>query len=173
MNTYKLTLIAVLAALAVVGRFTFQFLPNVQPVTTLIMISGFFLGPLSGILLAVLTTYLSNLFLGMGLWTVWQIVGWALIGLLSGLLGKYFRSVPLVLLVLFAVMAGYLYGLVVSLATYTVAGKFLPYYLLGLPFDTYHAVGNGVFMFMLFPLFSRIFRRYSEKLMPAKIPTSK
>ncbi|SDL65189.1 ECF transporter S component [Sediminibacillus halophilus] len=173
MSTYKLTLIAVLAALAVVGRYTFQFLPNVQPVTALIIICGFFLGPVSGVLLAGLTTYLSNLFLGMGLWTIWQIIGWALIGWMSGLIGKYWRAVPLAVMVVFAVFCGYLYGLVVSLATFSVAGNFLSYYLLGLPFDTYHAVGNGIFMTILFPVFSRIFAKYFRNSGYGKIPASK
>ncbi|WP_077621691.1 ECF transporter S component [Sediminibacillus massiliensis] len=163
MNIYKLTLVSILAALAVVGRFAFQFLPNIQPVTTLIIISGFFLGPVAGILLAVLSTYLSNLFLGMGIWTVWQIIGWAFIGFLSGMIGKYFKNIPVILLSLFSIFSGYLYGLIISLTSFTVSGKFLPYYLAGLPFDTYHAVGNGIFTFLLFPLFSKVFQRYQNK----------
>ena len=163
MSTYKITLLAVLAALAVVGRLFFQYLPNVQPVTSLIIICGVFLGPSAGILLAVLTTYLSNLFLGMGYWAVWQVAAWALIGLLSGLLGKCRKeagNIPVFIMTGFAVLAGYFYGFVVSLATYTIAGDFWPYYLAGLLFDTYHAVGNGLFMLVLFPVFARLFSKF-------------
>ncbi|MRH42361.1 ECF transporter S component [Aquibacillus halophilus] len=163
MNTYKITLIALLAALAVVGRFMFQFIPNVQPVTTLIIISGFFLGPASAIILAVLVTYLSNLFLGMGIWTIWQIVAWAAIGLLSGWIGKTNLKQPIFLLVAFGIFCGYFYGFIVSLATFTVAGKFLPYYIAGLPFDTYHAVGNALFMIVLYPVLTRVFTNYNKQ----------
>lgn len=160
MNTYKLTLIALLASLAVVGRLTFQFLPNVQPVTTLIILCGFFLGPSAGVLIAVLSTYISNLFLGMGFWTIWQIAAWSVIGLISGWMGKWRKKIPLFGIVFYAVVAGYFYGLLLSLATYTAAGEFLPYYLAGLLMDTYHAVGNGIFMFLLFPIFSRLFSKF-------------
>ncbi|MDL4840763.1 ECF transporter S component [Aquibacillus rhizosphaerae] len=163
MNTYKLTLIAVLASLAVVGRFAFNFLPNVQPVSTIIIICGFFLGPFAAIVLAILTTYLSNLILGMGIWTIWQIVAWALIGGLGGCIGLLSLKRPLYPLIVFAVFSGYLYGFIVSLATFTVSGKFIPYYLAGLPFDTYHAIGNGLFMFVLFPILSKIFNRYKKQ----------
>lgn len=163
MSTYKLTLIAVLSALAVVGRYAFQFVPNVQPVTTIIIISAFFLGPVSGVLLAVLTTYLSNMVMGMGLWTLWQIVAWSIIGVCSGVLGNILKKNALPGLVIFSLLAGYFYGVVMSLANYMVAGKFLSYYLLGLPFDTYHAVGNAIFMVLLFPVLSRIFNRYQKQ----------
>lgn len=163
MNTYRLTLIALLAALAVVGRYAFQFIPNIQPVTTIIIISAFFLGPVSGIILAFLTTYLSNLVMGMGLWTVWQISAWSIIGLISGMLGRIFQKNPLPVLIMFSIFAGYFFGFVMSLANYMIAGKFLSYYLLGLPFDTYHAIGNVVFMVILFPVLSKIFTQYQEK----------
>ncbi|QDP40500.1 ECF transporter S component [Radiobacillus deserti] len=160
MNTYRITVISILAALAVVGRFAFQFLPNVQPVTTIIIICGLFLGPVSAIILAILTTYMSNLLLGMGIWTIWQVIIWGFIGLCSGWLGKWKRNLPFGLLVAYAVLIGYLYGFVISLATYTVAGSFWPYYFSGLLFDTYHAVGNAFFMIVLYPVLSKILEKY-------------
>ncbi|WP_138416888.1 ECF transporter S component [Aquibacillus sediminis] len=162
MNTYKLTLIAVLASLAVVGRLFFQFVPNVQPVTSIIIICGFYLGPVSGIMLAFLSTYLSNLILGMGIWVVWQLVGWTLIGCISGWIGRFSFTYPLHLLILFGICSGYMYGFIVSLANYSIAGKFWPYYLAGLPYDTYHAIGNGVFIAILFPVITKIFHRYRQ-----------
>lgn len=163
MSTYKLTLIAILAALAVTGRYAFQFIPNVQPVTTIIIISAFFLGPGAGVILAVLTAYLSNLVMGMGLWTVWQISAWAVLGIASGLMGKYLRGRKMPWLVFFSFFAGYFYGFVLSMANYMVAGNFLSYYLVGLPFDTYHAIGNVFFMLILYPVLERVFHRYTSK----------
>ncbi|GAA0599647.1 hypothetical protein GCM10009001_14950 [Virgibacillus siamensis] len=163
MNTYKLTLLAVLAALAVVGRSVFAFLPNVQPVTSLIIICGLLLGPFAAILLAILTTFLSNMLLGMGIWTVWQIVSWGLIGLLSGLLGKYPKKIPFWIIVVFSIFSGFLYGFVISLMTYSIAGEFWPYYLAGLPFSVNHAVGNAMFMIVFYPIISHLFKTYSNK----------
>lgn len=163
MNTYRITLLALLAALAVVGRYVFAFLPNVQPVTSLIIICGLLLGPLAAILLAILTTFLSNMLLGMGVWTVWQIVSWGLIGLLSGVLGKYPRKIPIWVIVIFSIFSGFLYGFVISLMTYSIAGDFWPYYLAGLPFSINHAVGNAIFIIVFYPIVSHLFKSYSNK----------
>lgn len=161
MNTYKLTLLAFLATLGVVGRNLFAFLPNVQPVTSLIIICGLILGPGSAILLAVLITFLSNMTLGMGIWAIWQIISWGIIGLISGLLGKYFNKIPLYIIVIFSIISGYLYGFIISLTTYQVTGKFLPYYLAGLPFDTNHAISNAVFTVLLYPIIRFHFKKYA------------
>lgn len=162
MNTYKLTLLAILAALGVAGRTLFVFLPNVQPVTAIIIVCGILLGPSSAIILAILITFLSNVFLGMGIWTVWQIVSWGIIGLLSGIIGKLIRNVPLYVIILFGAFSGYLYGFIISLTTYQVAGKFWPYYIAGLPFDTYHAIGNVIFLLVLYPTIAFLMRKYAN-----------
>ncbi|ALX47983.1 ECF transporter S component [Lentibacillus amyloliquefaciens] len=162
MNTYKLTLLALLAALAVVGRSLFVFLPNVQPVTSLVIICGLLLGPVAAAILGLLTTFLSNMLLGMGIWTIWQVIAWVLIGVLSGLIGKCFKKIPVYAIVLFAVFSGYLYGFIISLTTYSIAGKFWPYYLTGLPFDTNHALGNAVFIILLYPIISHFFIKYAN-----------
>lgn len=162
MNTYKLTLIAILATLGVVGRSLFVFLPNVQPVTAIIIVAGLTMGPGAALILAVLITFLSNMMLGMGIWTVWQIISWGLIGLVSGVLGKYVKQIPMYLLVIYGIFCGYFYGFTISLTTYQVTGKFWPYYIMGLPFDTYHAVGNAVFIVLLYPIFSYLVKKYAK-----------
>lgn len=162
MNTYKLTLIALLAALAVAGRLALAALPNFQPVTAVIIIGGLFLGPISAVILALLVTFLSNMLLGMGIWTIWQIVAWSIIGILSGLLGKFRGHTPLYVVVIFSVFCGYFYGFIISLTTYQVSGHFWPYYLLGLSFDTNHAFGNAVFVLLLYPIISRFFKKYAQ-----------
>lgn len=162
MNTYKLTLLAIFAALAVVGRAVLVFIPNFQPVTAIIIICGILLGPTAAVILSLVVTFLSNMMLGMGIWTVWQIVSWAIIGIISGLIGKYVKNIRTFYLVLFGVFSGYLYGLIISLTTYQVTGKFWPYYIVGLPFDTYHAIGNGVFILLLYPFIKYLLKKYAN-----------
>ncbi|WP_407268734.1 ECF transporter S component [Radiobacillus sp. PE A8.2] len=162
MNVYKLTVIALLSAVAVVGRIAFKDLPGFQPVTSLIIICGYFLGPIAAAILAVLTTFLSNMTLGLGIWTLAQIVAWACIGVTSGLIGKVHWKKPLIVLTIFAVLSGYVFGLFMSIPNYLIAGKFFPYYLVGIPHDTNHAIGNGIFMVVLFPVLSRILIKYQK-----------
>lgn len=160
MNVYRITLISIFATLSVIGRYAFAFLPNVQPVTSIIIISGFFLGPISAILLAIVVTFLSNMLLGMGIWTIWQIVAWGIIGFISGLIGKFCKKIPIYVVLFYAIFSGYFYGFIVSLTTYQVTGSFWPYYILGLPMDTYHAIGNGFFILFLYPLVSFLMKKY-------------
>ncbi|MGM0522733.1 MAG: ECF transporter S component [Bacillota bacterium] len=164
LSTYRLTLIAVLAAMATVGRFFLQHIPNVQPVTAIIILSAFFLGPFSGFLLALLTTYLTNLALGMGIWTLWQILAWSFIGVLAGILGKFVRRRAIVSLTVLGFLSGFLYGFFFALINYIVSGKFLAYYLVGLPFDFYHALSNVLFIYLLYRPFSRLFAREWTRL---------
>ncbi|GLO66471.1 MULTISPECIES: ECF transporter S component [Oceanobacillus] len=168
MNTYKLTLLAILSALAVGGRYAFQFLPNVQPVTAIIIVCGVLLGPLSSIIVGLLTTFLSNMLLGMGIWTIWQMISWCMIGLISGLIGKYVTKIPLWFIVTFGIFSGYLYGFVISLTTYQVTGYFIPYYIAGLPFDTAHAIGNGIFLLLLYPIVKQLLKEYNDNHFPTK-----
>ena len=161
-QTHQITLIAMLAAISVVGRVAFQFLPNIQPVTTIIIISGFFLGTVPAILLAVLSTYLSNLFLGMGIWTIWQIVAWSLIGIGSGVLGKFSFTVkhPIISLTTYAAFSGFFYGAIFAVTNYFISGYFVGYYLASLPFDFNHALGNVIFIILLYKPLAVIFKRF-------------
>jgi len=162
LNIYKITLLALLAALGIVGRLALSTIPNVQPVTAMIIIAGFLIGPLSALLLAFLMTFLSNMILGMGIWTIWQIISWALIGILSGWLGKIFPQIPLFWIVIYGIFCGYLYGFIISLTTYQISGMFWPYYLAGLPFDTNHAIGNAVFIILLYPTITYLLKKYAN-----------
>lgn len=158
MNVYKLSLLAMLAAMAIVGRAAMATVPNVQPVTAIIIMAALLLGAGPAVLLTIVVVMVSNMVLGMGIWSLWEIVSWGAIAVLTGLVRQMLRHLPV--LIAYAVFCGYLYGFIISFPTYSVAGDFWPYYLAGLPFDTNHAIGNGIFIAMLYPIFSRIAQPY-------------
>ncbi|WP_182102771.1 ECF transporter S component [Niallia taxi] len=160
MDTRRLTFISMMSALAVVGRIAFTFIPNVQPVTALIISVALCMGVADGVLVAVISAIASNLLLGLGIWTIGQVVAWSVIGLLSGLLGSFFPKPFLLLIVLYSGIAGLLYGLIVSFFTYSWMGNFWAYYVAGLPFDVSHAVGNMVFIIFLYPFLKRVMLSY-------------
>lgn len=154
-----MVLIAMLSALSVVGRIGFQSIPNVQPSTALIIICSYFLGPLSGMLLAILSTLLSNTVMGMGLWTLGQMTAWILIALMS----HWFYRLPcrpITLMVCFGGIAGFLYGLFFALLNYFITGYFFAYYITSFPFDLMHSIGNVIFILLLFQPISVVFKRY-------------
>lgn len=158
MPTKKLALLGMLIALCVVGRIAFASIPNVQPVTAIIIICSFWMGPVTGLILACGSTIATNMVLGSGTWTVTQIIAWSIIGLMSGMIGKWFQKTPVVILAIYAGACGLLYGFVMSLERLVVGKLFWPYYLAGIPFDVNHAIGNMVFFIVLFPVLSRLLK---------------
>jgi len=154
-------LIGLLAAVCVVSRVTLQFLPNIKPVTAIIIISVFVFSMVFGIKLAVVTVLVSNMILGMGIWTVFQILAWTVIAVIAGLLAKVVKNPRLLPMSFFAALMGYVYGFFVSLDKLLYLGVkgFWVYYISGLPFDTLHAVGNFAFYLVFAPILFNIFTK--------------
>lgn len=163
MTTRRISLLSLLIDLSVVGRLVFQFVPNIQPMTAIIIITSILIGPVNGIIVAVLGCFVSNLLLGMGMWTIWQMLAWGTVALISGVLGKYITSKRLFVFTPVAVLSGYLFGFVVSLNMFVLTDNGLAYYLAGLPFDTAHAIGNGIFFIVLYPVMYKTFQYFLNK----------
>ena len=72
----ELALIAALAAAAAGGRVLFAAIPNVQPVTMIVAVTGVTLGARAGLATGAAAALASNAFLGQGPWTPWQMTGW-------------------------------------------------------------------------------------------------
>ena len=73
-------LIALLAAVASASRVLFAAIPNVQPVTLLILMIGVHLGARRATAVAVLVALMSNMALGHGPWTFYQALAWSAVG---------------------------------------------------------------------------------------------
>lgn len=84
----ELVPIAVMAAIAVVGRTVFEIipLPNFKPCSAIIIITAVAFGPEAGFLTGTLTGFVSNFIFGQGPWTPWQMFTWGLVGFLAGIL---------------------------------------------------------------------------------------
>ncbi|MCL2446180.1 MAG: ECF transporter S component [Oscillospiraceae bacterium] len=84
----ELVILAVLIALAVAGRGAFVMLPQFKPVAAIVIIAGVAFGSESGFLVGALSMFISNIFLGHGPWTPWQMFAMGMVGLLAGLFFK-------------------------------------------------------------------------------------
>src|SRR5436305_6674211 len=82
------SLVATLAALAVVGRIAFAPFPNVKPTTDIVLFAGLAIGVAPGFAVGAITALASNVFFGQGPWTPWQMLAWGLVGVAGGLIGK-------------------------------------------------------------------------------------
>ncbi len=80
--------VATLAAVAALGRDAFVALPDVKPITAIALVVGYALGPLPGFTVGAIGMLASNMMLGQGPYTPWQMAAWGLVGLAGALLGR-------------------------------------------------------------------------------------
>src|ERR671923_2610301 len=80
-------LVAALAALAVAGRLVFAAIPNVVATTDIVLITGYAVGAAPGFAVGALAALVSNLWLGQGPWTPWEMAGWGMVGLGGAAIG--------------------------------------------------------------------------------------
>ena len=84
-------LVATLAALAALGRDAFVALPDVKPITAMTLVVGYALGRSPGFTVGAVGMLASNIVLGQGPYTPWQMVAWGLVGVVGALLGRLTR----------------------------------------------------------------------------------
>lgn len=144
-------------ALAVIGRWLFASIPNVQPSTALIMLTALYFGLTSAAMLALFVPILSGLLLGLGPFVLFQFLGWFLVALVVTILKPLLRRARILLSIL-GLGAGFLFGWTANLAFAEVIGSnFIKLLVLSFPFDVAHGVSNVVFILLLQNLFVRIF----------------
>lgn len=149
-----LTTASLMSAVSFTGRLAFQSIPNVQPLTTIIIISTLVFGFYFGSTVAILSILLSNLFLGMGVWTLAQIAAFLSICLITAILAPLLKKSHLLIQSFYAGLMGFWFGFIISLVQAPFFGiqKFWVYYLQGISFDGFHAFGNFCFFLILYPV---------------------
>ncbi len=79
-SSREISLTAMLGAISAVTRIPFGAFPSLQPSTFIVAVSGYAFGPVSGFMVGALTALISNFFLGMGPWTLYQMLAWGSVG---------------------------------------------------------------------------------------------
>ncbi len=159
----RIALDGMLCALAIVGRWAFGALPNIQPVTVILILMAIYIGIWDSAASAIVIVTVTNMIMGIGIWSLYQMFVWAVIGIASGLLFKKYH--PPLLMLLWSGAMGFVYGFLVSLFAYrsfaTNGGTegLIAYWISGLPFDGFHALGNAVFVWFLQPVFAKLIER--------------
>jgi energy-coupling factor transport system substrate-specific component len=166
-STRELAVIATLAAAAAAGRVLFAAVPGVQPVTVIAIVAGASLGLRAGVATGALAAFVSNLFLGQGIWTPQQMLGWGACGAVGALLAPALRNRWALAAV--AAVLGFAFSVSMDVwlwygfsphtfpALVAVVGR-------GLWFDVSHAVGNVVIALAAGPELRRMLDRYGARL---------
>ena len=165
-----IALVAAMAALAVVGRLAFAAIPNVKPTTDIVLFAGYALGAVPGFAVGALTALVSNVFLGQGPWTAWQMAAWGGVGIAGALLAKAAggRELGRVPLAICCGVAGLAFGAVLDMYQWTLAAEqdlatYLAVSASSLPYNLAHAIGNVAFCLVIGPVFIRALRRYRRR----------
>lgn len=173
-SSREISVTAVLGMLAAVGRVPFAALPNIQPTTFLVIISGYVFGPQVGFIVGSTAAVVSNFFLGQGPWTPAQMLAWGLAGITAGWLGAFDLKIGHISMVLFCLAWGYMYGWIMNLWFWAAFvyplnwQSFLATCAASVWFDTAHAISNAVLYLLLGPRVIKILKRVRRKIMPAK-----
>ena len=165
----EIVFIAVLGAIAATSRVPFVMLPSVQPTSFVIIVAAMVLGSESGFVVGATAALVSNMFLGQGPWTPWQMFSWGMIGFTAGLLKDTLILKDMWSRLVFGFMWGFLFGWIMNL-WYVVAYinpltwfTFAQAYAASFYFDLAHALSNVFFLYFFSESWLKVIRRFQKK----------
>ncbi|MHA1340528.1 MAG: ECF transporter S component [Promethearchaeota archaeon] len=91
-STKELTFIVIYSTFTAIARIPFAGIPNFQPCSFLIICAGIVFGPLVGFIIGGNVALISNIFLGHGPWTIYQIFAWGSMGASAGIFSFKYRA---------------------------------------------------------------------------------
>lgn len=153
----EIMVISVLAAIGVAGRAAFFMVPSFKPVAAIVILTGVSFGGEAGFLVGCLIMMLSNMFMGQGPWTPWQMFSFGIIGFLAGILYQKgilkARKRDLCIYGFLSVVL--IYGGIMNPASILMSyGNITPaslvaFYISGIPVDLVHALSTVIFLWFL------------------------
>ena len=153
----EIMVISVLAAIGVAGRAAFFMVPSFKPVAAIVILTGVSFGGEAGFLVGCLIMMLSNMFMGQGPWTPWQMFSFGIIGFLAGILYQKgilkARKRDLCIYGFLSVVL--IYGGIMNPASilmsygYITPASLAAFYISGIPVDLVHALSTVIFLWFL------------------------
>ena len=170
-STRMVAVVATLAAVAALGRDAFVALPEVKPITAIVLVVGYALGPLPGFTVGAMGMLASNIMLGQGSYTPWQMVAWGMVGLVGAVLGQLtgrrLGRLPLALACALTALAA---KEVMNVYTWTIGATHTPAAFLliaggaALPFDLVDAGASFFFGLAFAPELARVLARVRARM---------
>jgi energy-coupling factor transport system substrate-specific component len=168
--------VAVMAAMAALGRDAFAALPDVKPITAMTLVVGYSLGPLPGFAVGALGMLVSNFMLGQGPYTPWQMAAWGVVGLFGAALGSLSRRrlgrIPLAFACGFSALAA---KEIMNFYQWTLGASHTPAALLavvgqGLTYDLTDVIASFLFGLAFGPELARVLARTRVRMQIAWAP---
>ena len=166
----EIAFVSMVIGLGAAGRVLFALAPNISPVDWLTLCTGIVFGPVTGFTVGAGTMLISNFYLGQGPWTVYQMVGMGLLGVVGGILGRWRSRIGTKSLVFIGLIWGFIYGIITSffwvlmISSILNWASFSTYLVSGLPFYILQGVGNAMLLMFLGGRTLVVFERFRRKL---------
>lgn len=163
----EIALVSTLGTVSAVSRIPFAAIPSMQPCTYLIICSGYIFGPVAGFTVGALTALISNIILGQGPWTPYQMFAWGLAGFSSAYIRKF--NLKRTGLMAFGFIWGYIFGLIMNIwfwGFFIYPHTFITFLAVeaySIWFDTLHAIGNATFLGLLGIRTIKILERFKKR----------
>ena len=173
MPAREIMMLVVLIALTVLGNLaSVQVLPF-QFGTAMVILTAAGFGPEAGFIVGSMARLLVNFVQGQGPWTPWEMIGWGILGILTGVFFAKDRKNTLkndIILAGWTFLAVFLlYGTLMNLHTFlfsvryarndSIKNIFITTYAAGIPYDLIHALRAAIAVFVLSnPVLKRIER---------------
>ena len=165
-NSSPFAILAILTIFCVAGRILLEPIPNVQPVTVTIILVGVFYGAPWAIAISGIIALSTNMiFLGHGPWTLFQVIGWATVGVAGSIFAEKLiidGRIAVGRLMILAAVSAFAFDWIVSTSILLNHdfSTLMTYLANGIVFDMYHAAGNIAFVAWLANPFSHLMLRH-------------
>lgn len=168
----EIMVISVLAAIGVAGRAAFFMIPSFKPIAAVVILTGISFGGEAGFLVGCMIMLVSNMFMGQGPWTPWQMFTYGFIGFLAGVLYQkgILKAKRLHLCIYGFLSVFFIFGGIMNPVSilmgygYITKGTLLAYYISGAPMDLVQAISTVIFLWFmsrsLLEKLERIKRKY-------------
>lgn len=162
--------VGTLAAVAALGRDAFVAIPDVKPITAITLVVGYSLGPLPGFTVGAVGMLASNILLGQGSYTPWQMAAWGLVGLAGAALAALTRRrADRVALALACALTAFGAKEIMNVYTWTLSGSHTTAAFLltagrALPYDITDAVASFLFGLAFAPELARLLGRMRARM---------
>jgi energy-coupling factor transport system substrate-specific component len=168
-DTREIVLLAILSAIAAVSRIPFAPIPNVKPVTFIIIACAMVFGAEAGFIIGSTAALVSNIFFGQGPWTPWQMFAWGMVGFVTGMLKDSHWLQHRWGMAVYGFLWGFVFdwflniSVLIGFVKDLTWGLFISLYVTSFYFDLAHACSNALFLYLFGSSWIKILKRFKVK----------
>ena len=158
----QVVLFGMLGALIFAAKYVMAFLPNIEPVSLMVMLCAVVFGRKGAYPIA-LYVLMEVLFYGLGLWNINYLYIWAILGIAAGQMRKVQGALPWAIL---SGTFGLLFGALCAPVDVVIGGfgYAIAKWVSGIPFDIAHCLGNFAIALVMFVPMRNLLEKLYAKL---------